>query len=370
METGWCAHAAAEYVRRKSRLVRLGRAVVPIAGEFLYLNRILTARRHHDPLVLCYHGVVPDEIADDPQRYGNIVSLSEFSEQMALLARTMTPISLSALNSWLYGGSALPENPVLVTFDDGYRNNVIHAAAILLKFGIPAVIFATVNHIGTERLLWPTEVYRSVLLWPSPLVPLPDGSVITAFPNDLQKRTVLAEWVREFCKTLTEERKNQYLLCLRETAFPALTPDEVEMFSFLSWEEACRLHQMGFAVGSHTMDHCILTRIPADRLRHELEVSKWQLEKNLNTSCVSIAYPNGGATDYSPQVLSAAAQANYKLGFTTGSGGCTRCTNPLVVNRICIPGKVSRLGYQSRISGLHDWLRSSLFQRSWSESSG
>jgi peptidoglycan/xylan/chitin deacetylase (PgdA/CDA1 family) len=367
METGWCAHAAAEYVRRKFRLARIGRAVVPMMGEFLYLNRILTARRRHAPLVLCYHGVVPDEVAEDPQRYGNIVSVSEFSEQMSLLSRTMTPISLPALNSWFYGGPALPANPVLVTFDDGYRNNAIHAVAILLKFGIPAVFFATVNHIGTERLLWPTEAYRSVLLWPSPQVPLPDGSVIDVSPSDLRKRMALAQWVREFCKTLSEERKNQYLLCLRETTFPALTPDEVEMFRFLSWEETCRLHQMGFAVGSHTMDHSILTRIPADRLRHELEVSKWQLEKNLGTSCVSIAYPNGSESDYSPHVLSAAARANYKLGFTTGPVGCTRCTDPLAVDRICIPGKISRIGYQSRISGLHDWLRSSLCQRLWNE---
>jgi peptidoglycan/xylan/chitin deacetylase (PgdA/CDA1 family) len=362
METGWCANAAAEYVGRRSRLARIGKTVVPMAGEFLHLNRIFTARRCHAPLVLCYHGVVPDEIAVDPQQYGNIVSISELSEQMSLLSRTMTPISLSALNSWLYEGSALPDNPVLVTFDDGYRNNVIHAAPVLLRFGIPAVIFVTVNHIGTDRLLWPTEVYRDVLLWPRPLVPLPDGSLITVPPNDLQRRIALAEWVREFCKTLFEERKIQYLLYLRETAFPALTPDEVEMFTFLSWEETCRLHQMGFAVGSHTMDHCILTRIPDDRLRGELEISKRQLEENLKTSCVSIAYPNGAATDCSEHVLSAAAHANYKLGFTTGSQGCRRCNDPLAVDRICIPGKTSLLGYQSRISGLHDWLRSSLCQ--------
>jgi peptidoglycan/xylan/chitin deacetylase (PgdA/CDA1 family) len=370
METRLCAHAAAEYIRRHSRLERIGKAVVPIAGEFLYLNRILTIRRRHGPLVLCYHGVVPDEIAEDRQSFGNIVSLSEFSEQMSFLSRTMIPITLSALNSWLHGGSALPDNSVLVTFDDGYRNNVTHAVPILRKFEIPAVIFVTVSYIGTDRLLWPTEIYRCVLLWPSPPVPLPDGSIINVPPNDSQKRTALAKWTREFCKLLSEEQRNQYLLSLREAGFPPLTDNEMEMFSFLSWEETNRLHQMGFAVGSHTMDHCILTQIPADRLRRELEASREKLEMNLKTSCISIAYPNGGAADCSPQVLSAAAQANYELGFTTGPSGCTRHSNPLAVDRICIPGKISRLGYQSRISGLHDWLRNSLSQRLWNETLG
>jgi peptidoglycan/xylan/chitin deacetylase (PgdA/CDA1 family) len=317
------------------------------------------ARRRHDPLILCYHGVVPDEIADDPQRYGNLVSLSKFSEQMSLLSRVMTPISLSELDSWLRGGSALPANPVLITFDDGYRNNLLHAAPTLLEFGVPAIFFVTVGHIGTDRLLWPTEIYRCILLWPSPLVPLPDGSTLTVPANDLPKRIALAGWVREFCKTIPEELKNQYLITLREAAFPTLTRSEVEMFSFLSWEETDRLCRMGFEIGSHTVGHCILTRVCADRSRCELEVSRQQVERNIRTACVTVAYPNGCASDYSPQVLSAAAQAGYKFGFTTRGGVCTRSANPLALNRICIPGKLSKPGFQSRISGLHDLLKSS-----------
>jgi peptidoglycan/xylan/chitin deacetylase (PgdA/CDA1 family) len=359
MATGLCAHAESEYIHRSSLLARIGKAAVPIAGEYLSLNRILMARRRHDPLILCYHGVVPDEIAEDTQRYGNVASHSEFAEQMSLLARVMTPISLSELESWLHGDAALPANPVLITFDDGYRNNLLHAAPTLLEFGVPAVFFITVGHIGTESLLWPTEIYRCVLLWPSPLVPLPDGSTLTVPPNDLQKRIALAGWAREFCKTISEERKNQYLMTLREAAFPGLTREESEMFSFLSWEETDRLRRMGFEIGSHTLEHCILTRTCAERGRRELEVSRQQLERKLGTSCVTVAYPNGCASDYSPQVLWAAAQAGYKLGFTTRAGVCTRSANPLALNRICIPGKLSKPGFQSRISGLHDLLKSS-----------
>jgi peptidoglycan/xylan/chitin deacetylase (PgdA/CDA1 family) len=317
------------------------------------------ARRRHDPLILCYHGIVPDEIAEDLQSYGNLVGLSEFSEQMSLIARRMTPISLSALDRWFHGGSALPANPVLITFDDGYRNNLLHAAPPLLEFGVPAVFFITVGHVGTDSLLWPTEVYRSVLLWPSPLVPLPDGSTLTVPANELQKRSALAEWTREFCKTVSEDLKSQYLMTLREAAFRPFTNDEVEMFSFLSWEEISRLHRMGFEIGSHTVDHCILTRIGADRLRLELEVSRQQIERNIKTPCISLAYPNGSASDYSPQVLSAAAQAGYQLAFTTTAGPCNRPADPLALNRICIPGKLSRAGFQSRISGLYDLVKRS-----------
>lgn len=360
MQTEYCRRAAAEYLRHRHMMARIGKAILPLGGELFYLNRILTVRRHNDPVILCYHGVVPDEVAEDPQRDGNLVGNSEFSEQMGFIARTMTPICLSDLDGWLSGASILPKNPVLVTLDDGYRNNLHYAAPVLLKYGIPAVIFPTVGYIGTDRLLWPTEVYRSILLWPSSMVPLPDGSALAVPPNDVHKRRALAEWTREFCKTLSEESANAYLLHLRESNFPALTPNEIEMFSFLSWEETCRLHQLGFMIGSHTMDHSILTRVSAEHRRHELHESRQQLERHLNTSCICIAYPNGSPTDYSPQILSDVAQAGYKLGFTINAGACTRNTDPLTLSRICIPGKLSRLGYQSRISGLHDLLRSTL----------
>jgi peptidoglycan/xylan/chitin deacetylase (PgdA/CDA1 family) len=346
-------------VHRKAAVSAIGKSMLPVAGKYLFLNRILTMRHRHDPIVLCYHSVVPDEIAEDPQQYGCFVSVSEFSEQMSVLARSMTPISLAAFQEWHYHGRPLPENPVLVTFDDGYRNNLAHAAPILLRYEIPATFFLTVSHIGGGRLLWPTEVYRAILNWPSPDVPLPDGSSITVAASDLQKRTALAGWVRQSCKALSEERKNEYLARLREPAFPALTSDEAEMFGFLSWDEAMRLQELGFVLGSHTMEHCILTRVHADHLHRELQSSKNQIEGILKSSCAGLAYPNGGSEDCSPQVFSAAGRAGYKLGFTTRPGACTRHTDPLALNRICIPGKLSRLTYESRISGLHDLLRSS-----------
>ena len=361
MQTRSCSQTAAEYIRRKRMLGRIGKATLPFAGEFLLLNRILTERRRQSPVVLCYHGVVPDEIAQDPERYGNLVGLSEFTEQMSLLARTMTPVTPSAFDDWLHNGSPLPEKSVLVTFDDGYRNNLSHAAGVLQKFGIPAVLFAIVGCVGTDRLLWPTEIYRSILLWPSAVVPLPDESTIAVPPNDGEKRMALAAWVREFSKVLSEESKNLYLSRLREVALPALESREMEMFRFLSWEELCQLRRIGFEVGSHTMEHCILTRIDAYRVRRELEESRQQLERRLETSCVSFSYPNGRPADYSPQIISQVAQAGYRVGFTTNPGACTHHMNPLALHRVSIPGKLSQRAYRSRISGLHDLLKSSIF---------
>jgi peptidoglycan/xylan/chitin deacetylase (PgdA/CDA1 family) len=362
MEIRPCSLAALEYIRRRTGPVALGKAIIPLFGKYLYLNEILTTRRRNACLILCYHGVVPDDIASDPQRYGNVIGAAEFSAQMSFLAQHMTPISLDVLERWLREEADLPENSVLVTFDDGYRNNLSYAADILLRFGIPAAFFPTVGYIGKRWLLWPTEIYRSVLYWSAPVVPLPDGSVIEVSPSEFETRISLATWVREYCKTVSEECKLSYLSRLREERSPELTPREREMCEFLSWRDISKLRNMGFAVGSHTMSHDIPVRLSPARLKYELEESKRQLEKHLSGECRVIAYPNGSRSDYSQAVFQEVERAGYGLALTTNAGLCTRASNRLQLNRICIPGKLSPLAYRTRLSGLHDLSKGALEQ--------
>ncbi len=66
MKTG-LSDTAAEYIFRNATLTRIAKAVVPYAGELLYLNRMLVARHPNEPIILCYHGVVPDEVL--PSRF-------------------------------------------------------------------------------------------------------------------------------------------------------------------------------------------------------------------------------------------------------------------------------------------------------------
>jgi peptidoglycan/xylan/chitin deacetylase (PgdA/CDA1 family) len=45
----------------------------------------------------------------------------------------------------------LPSDAILITFDDGYRDNLDNAAPVLSRLGYPAVVFVSVGHVGTGR---------------------------------------------------------------------------------------------------------------------------------------------------------------------------------------------------------------------------
>ena len=61
----------------------------------------------------------------------------------------------------------LPEKPVVITFDDGYKNNLDQGLPVLREFGFPAVIFIVVNAVGRDNF-WhdpKNEVRIPMLSW-------------------------------------------------------------------------------------------------------------------------------------------------------------------------------------------------------------
>ena len=85
---------------------------------------------------------------------------------------------------------------MLVTFDDGYRNNLTLAAPVLKSHDIPCIFHVATGYIDTPRMLWTTEVVLRLLRWPNAVVPTPDGGNISV-PANKWERTQLAQGLRE-----------------------------------------------------------------------------------------------------------------------------------------------------------------------------
>ena len=99
--------------------------------------------------VLLYHRVLPLPPAHDP--YGNCLSTTSFAAQIRWLARRgYRPMPLSALepNSPPIRRGPPPARPVIITFDDGYRDNLQYAWPILRRYGFTATIFLVSDTIG------------------------------------------------------------------------------------------------------------------------------------------------------------------------------------------------------------------------------
>ena len=79
-----------------------------------------------------------------------------------MIAETCHPIDLATFRDARAGGRALPERPVLVTFDDGYRSVFELARPILRRYRIPAAVFVCSEPVRRQRLFWFDAVTRAL----------------------------------------------------------------------------------------------------------------------------------------------------------------------------------------------------------------
>ena len=92
--------------------------------------------------ILMYHYIsVPPEDADK-YRTDLSVAPDAFREQMTYLANNgFESVDLYDLSLAITGKRDLPEKPVIITMDDGYRDNFENAFPILQEFGLSATFF-------------------------------------------------------------------------------------------------------------------------------------------------------------------------------------------------------------------------------------
>lgn len=91
------------------------------------------------------------ELVEGAPKTEDQVSVSAFAEQMQALADAgYTPIDIWELRDYVTKGTELPENPILITFDDGYESFYTLAFPVLKEYGFKATCFAVGVSIGKD----------------------------------------------------------------------------------------------------------------------------------------------------------------------------------------------------------------------------
>jgi peptidoglycan/xylan/chitin deacetylase (PgdA/CDA1 family) len=109
------------------------------------------------PILMYHHIAVPPPDADDVRRDLSVTP-QDFEEQLRYLKKAgYHPITLRDLIYYLTIGQRLPRKPIILTFDDGYLDNYIHAYPLLRKYGFVGTFFlvtAPIDEGHEEYLSW------------------------------------------------------------------------------------------------------------------------------------------------------------------------------------------------------------------------
>jgi peptidoglycan/xylan/chitin deacetylase (PgdA/CDA1 family) len=316
----------------------------------------LCRRMHRRSLtVLSYHSVITAGRSLEQGLYCTTASRRNFERHIDYVARRFTPLSAAALIRHLLGGERLPNNPVVITFDDGYRNNLTLAAEVLLKKGVPAIFHLATAYIGGRSILWPDEILLRVLDWPDAVLPSPFGPVELPL-SDNAGRMRAARRISEECKPIPVAVRGEFLKLLRSKTPEIPSRFDPEAHEFMNWEEARSLVRSGFDLGSHTVSHPILSSLAPSEIAAELRDSREEIRSRTGHPCETLAYPNGLRSDYSNIVFEEAGNAGYRLAFTQEDWRADCVSPQFAIPRLGVAGQFPVSFFFARVSGLYGLL--------------
>lgn len=319
--------------------LRLRARLAVVAGK-LRLDRAVLAHHRRSPrprflTILNYHRVAPPTAVAETDSGVQDATPASFESHLRLVREHFNPIALGDLLGHLEGES-LPPNPVLVTFDDGYRDNVDEALPILRRHGVRAVFFIATHYVGERRLYWWDRISWIVKHARRRRFQVPGLGQLEVDGED--GSTV----ERRLHRLVKERRALDLQAFLDELAEAADAPwnrtveDDLVARHVMTWDDVRTLRREGMDVGSHTRTHRVLQTVPYDQLEGELAGSRSDLEAVLGEKIQTIAYPVGRPVR-DPAVRQAIEAAGYRLGFTYDTGRqYLRALDPLDVRRFAI----------------------------------
>ena len=299
-------------------------------GLPLFTRRMLD--RQGATIVVCYHDVRAPQ--DPPSWMRPDTDL--FTRQLQWFAgvgRFIGPQDLGVPDE-------RGELRILITFDDGYRNNHRLAWPLLRRFQAPALFFVSTAHLLDGEPFWFDRATGPLLHSDATKLDLGAHGLgaIT-----LRRRPPAARWddIDGFLRSLkvlgpADDPRVAAIIESVESQLPAAA---------LVVREACRplsvaeLREMAADpdchFGSHGHEHDILVRLPDAGLRRSLSESRRILTDLLGAPVNDLAYPNG---DFGPRERQAALDSGYTRGFSVRAQAVRPDGDPMGVPRLLVGG--------------------------------
>jgi len=282
------------------------------SGALAVRSRLLRLRSGRALVILAYHRIVEEMPRDFPFDEGVLsCTRREFEREMAFVKRGFDVVSFADLER----GGVEADRPLIITFDDGYKDNYTLALPILEQQGLKATFFITTGYVDNRQPPWWDEIAWIVkhARAESIVIRLPEKrEMILPLGNERDKRAAIGQLLREAKSVANAERQD----LLNQLRAQAEQPDAGAFRALMmSWDEVRDLAARGMEVGSHTVSHPVLGRMEDPELiMRELVESKRRLELATGRPVLAISYPVGRASQVSDMVTTLAEHAGYCFG--------------------------------------------------------
>lgn len=267
-------------------------------------------------------------------RYPSIkgLDLEHFKGQIEYLQKNYTFVTIEQVIDAYSGKDTLPENSVLLTFDDGYIDHYTNVFPILYNKGIQGAFFAPVRAVTQHKVLDVNKIHF-ILASIKNIESLLDEIklLMNEFRNEYDlnsyeyyydKIAIANRFDTKdviFIKRLLQVELDESLRkIMTDKLFTKFVSADEAAFSnelYMSKEQMKCMIECGMHIGSHGYDHYWLGSLTTEQQEKEIQESVNFIESiGANIGKWTICYPYG---NYNQDTLTLLQKYKCQLGFTT-----------------------------------------------------
>ena len=283
------------------------------------LNRFLRYLLSGNPKFIMYHGVVDDN--DDIECWW-LIKQSKFANQIKYIKNHFNIISIDEAYAYISANKGFPKNACVLTFDDGYKNYMTKALPILKAEQVPSTVYITTGISPRQGMIWADKLFYALYKSKLDLLDLTDIKFGIWPMYDKQEKIESAHEIVNSLKRIPPQRKTELMeeiekyLEISQDKRPYLNGNNP--FVLLSIEDIQKLSlEPLVTIGSHSVNHEILTTLSIKEAEEEITLSKHMLELWINKPINHFSYPDG---KYNAPIKEIVKKAGYKTATRIGLG--------------------------------------------------
>jgi len=234
-------------------------------------------------------------------------------------------ISLDELVTFIHKRKPLKKTLIL-TFDDGYLDNLLEAAPVLVSHGVPFVVYVSTGFIESEEIPWWYAL--EAIMASCQTIKLPDGAEMPV--QTLEEKQAAFLLIRQRIMASGDEAREYKSWLKFNSATPSVEHDRI----FMNWREVEQLANLpNVTIGAHTHSHPVLSRLSDDDAFEEIRCSKEILEERIGRHVKHFAYPFGGVAEVSVREFGQIEALGFETAVTTLIGAI----DPMKINQYALP---------------------------------
>ena len=278
-------------------LTRMGLSQAIVGAGVARLSRTFCPK--NGAIIFSGHRVADDDEGDLPG-----LRPSWLAEHLDYLSRHYHFLPLSKLIDYYERHQLIPPNSVVMTFDDGFRDNFTNLYPILQRYHVPATVFLVTGCVSSGDLPWPQKVgylFQKTKVDRLCHITTKKIPVTLKSPRDRNTASTTVWKVVERMPRIERERSIAELSELLQV--------EIPRDRMLTWDQVKTMQNGGIEFGAHTFSHPWMPLLSPEEARWEMEASLHDIQHHCGITRPPFVFP---ANKFTPDRVKMAISIGFR----------------------------------------------------------